>query len=107
MKQMLGVFAVTAALAFAGGVASTTANAASSNDVANAANRVERDHAASGTDMSARRRHWRRYHYVRPYPYVYPYSYGYYRPRPYYYRPYGYYAPGPFFSFGFGPRHYW
>jgi hypothetical protein len=106
MKFSHGVFAVAATLAFAGGFASTPATAASSNDHAIAKHGVTTSQTANDTDVSARRRHWRGYRYVRPY--AYPYSYGYYRPRPHYYRPYGYYGrPAPFFSFGFGPRYYW
>lgn len=66
--------------------------------------------SAEQVNVSAARRHYRRYyrrHYYRPYYYR-PY-YGYYRPyyyrpyyyrpyRPYYYRPY-YYPPAPFYPF--------
>jgi hypothetical protein len=114
MKHTLGVFAVATALAFAGGMASMPASAASSDNAARAANGVESKQAVSDTDMSSHRR-WRRYGH-----FGYPYSYGFYRPRPYYYRPYSYayypppyyyrpyYRPAPVFSigFGFGPR-YW
>lgn len=121
MKSTLAVLAVGAVLAFAGGIASTPAAAASSNKAANAANGFESDHAVSDTDISSHRRRWRHRRFVRPWP-VYRYSYGYYRPRPYFYRPYSYayypppyryrpyyYRPGPSFSigFGFGPSLYW
>jgi hypothetical protein len=120
MKRTIGAIVLAAALAFAGAFASTPAAAA--NDRTNASNGAETDHAAAATDMSARRRHWRRhyrvvrpwphvypyrYGYYRPRPIIYPYSYGYYRPRPIYYRPYYAPAPFPFFSIGFGPRDYW
>jgi hypothetical protein len=118
MKHTLGVFAVATALAFAGGMASMPANAASSNGATKATSDKQ---AVSDTDISSHRRHWRRYGhygyrsygYYRPRPYYYrPYSYAYYPP-PYYYRPY--YRPAPVFSigfgfgpsFGFGPRHHW
>jgi hypothetical protein len=118
MKHTLGAIAVAAALAFAGGIASTSANAASSNGATKATS--ERQQTVSDTDISSHRRHWRRYGYVRPWRGAYPYRYSYYRPRPYYYRPYSYasypppyyyrpYRPAPIFSigFGFGPRGFW
>lgn len=129
MKRTLAVFAFGAALAFAGGIASTPAAAASPDNAAGAAKGLETNHAVSDTDMSSHRRRWRHRYYVRhvrPWP---VYRYGYYRPRPYFYRPYSYayyprpysyayyprryyrpyYRPGPSFSigFGFGPSFYW
>jgi hypothetical protein len=96
MKSLIGAAVVAGALALAGSAAIRPADAATSKIVAAKA-------AASGaTDVSARRRHYRRYQYGYR-PYCRPYSY---YGRPYYYRPYPYYAPAPFtFGFGFGP--YW
>ncbi len=119
MKGRLGAMLVAAALTFAGAATSTSASAAPANAPRTVTNEdFVAQRAATATDMSAQRRYYRRYRYVRPYYRPYPY-YGY-RPRPYYYRPYyrpyynpyPYYRPsygygGPFFSFGFGPRYYW
>jgi hypothetical protein len=117
MKHTFGAIAVAAALAFAGSIASTPANAAS-NGAAKATS--DKQPTVSDTDISSHRRHWRSYGYVRPWRGAYPYAYSYYRPRPYYYRPYSYayypppyyyrpYRPAPVFSigFGFGPRFFW
>ena len=100
--------AVAAALLFAG-CGNRPATAAPVSEIA-----IGAGHAATATDVSARRRirHVRRYRVYRPY-------YGYYGPRPYYgpryygpgyygpgyygYGP-GYYRPGISFGFGFGPR---
>jgi hypothetical protein len=125
MKGRLGAMFVAAALTFAGGAVLTPASAAPASAPSGTETTEDfaAQRAATATDMSAHRRHYRRYRYVRPYYRPYPY-YGYYRPRPYYYQPYyarpyyynpyPYYRPyrphygygGPFFSFGFGPR-YW
>ena len=122
MKKFVGAAVVAAALSFAGWMSLAPASAAP--PVATVSPGYDaRLAAAQPTDVSARRRYYRRYgyyrpYYYRPYPYYRPYYYGYrpfYRPyygygyggpyyRPAYYRPYGYgypfYRPG--FSFGFG-----
>ena len=129
MRKFVGAALVAAALSFAGWMSLAPASAAP--PVATGSPGYDaRLAAAKPTDVSARRRHYRRYgyyrpyyrRYYRPYPYYRPYYYGYrpfYRPylgygygyRPYYYRPYGYgygygYRPygfgSPFYGPGFG-----
>lgn len=107
MKKFVGAAVVAAAVSFTGWVSLAPASAAPP------ATKSAPDHGAkpaeSGpTDVSARRRYYRRYgyapRYYRPYrPYYRPYGYaapyyGYSRPR--YYRPYGYGGYGPY---GYGP----
>lgn len=109
--KYLGAAAIAATLAFFGAGFAMPAHAAPpAKTQGGVSNNVESPRAATATDMSAQRRHWRRHHrhyrYVRPWRGPYPYAYPYYRPRPYYYRPRPYYYGPPVFHFGFGPR-YW
>jgi hypothetical protein len=65
---------------------------------ANAAPRLDGIQTTTQTDLSAARRHYRRYYRGRYYTYPAPYPYGYFGPT-YYTRPY--YRPAPLF-FGIG-----
>ena len=119
MRKIMGAAVIAAALSFVGRMLLVPASAAP--PVATVSPGYDARLAESKpTDVSARRRYYRRYGYGPRYyrPYYAPRYY--YRPRPYYYRPYGYgYSPygygyrpygygyrpygfGPRFGFGFG-----
>ena len=87
MKKLLGMFAIAAALLFAGYSTVTPAAAASPT----AQTSINNEKASVNTDVSAQR-YWRRRYYAprryyRPRYYVAPRYYAprYYAPRPYYY----------------------
>ena len=86
MKHTFGAVAIAAALAFAG----ASHRRPRLRRLRTAKATVEQATAASDTEISSHRRHWRRYRYVRPCRMCTRTRYGYYRPRPYYYRPYAY-----------------
>jgi hypothetical protein len=88
MKKLIGMFAVAAALLFAGSGMSTPASAATSAPAAQTS--VDKNTAAN-TDISAHRRHYRRYYAPRR---------AYYRPR--YYAAPRYYAPRRSYGYGYG-----
>lgn len=123
MRKFVGAAAAAAALSLAGWISLAPASAALPDATIS---RDARPAQAQTTDISARRRYYRRYGYYGPRyyrPYYRPYYRSYYRPyyrpyRPYYgygygypyyrsyYRP-AYYRPYPYYGYGYGgPRFY-